>query len=232
VPKVRRETVADQSLSILRSQILDGDLRPGDAVTEDAMAREIGVSRPTMREVLKTLVGEGLLTRHPSTRILQVTTLTADEVNEIYTARRILETAGIDAARNASDDELARLEDTIREMSEAVADNDLYALVQADSRCHAETVAFTRSRYLCTLHEQLMSKLNLTLSQVESEQPGDNVELLRQHQEYCALVVAGETEAAKAQLLSRLDAAEELVLEGLQKQETVGRPQRRSLLRG
>jgi DNA-binding GntR family transcriptional regulator len=232
VPKVRRETVADQSLSILRSQILDGDLRPGDAVTEDAMAREIGVSRPTMREVLKTLVGEGLLTRHPSTRILQVTTLTADEVNEIYTARRILETAGIDAARNATDDELARLEDTIREMSEAVADNDLYALVQADSRCHAETVAFTRSRYLCALHEQLMSKLNLTLSQVESEQPGDNVELLRQHQEYCALVVAGETEAAKAQLLSRLDAAEELVLEGLQEQETVGRPQRRSLLRG
>lgn len=229
VPKIRRETVAEQSLSILRNQILNGDLRPGDAVTEDAMAREIGISRPTMREVLKILVGEGLLTRDATTRILRVTTLTTDEVREIYTARRLLEAAGIDAAASVDDAELRRLEDTLRDMAEAVASNDLYALVQADSRCHSETVAFTHSRYLCDLHDQLMSKLNLTLSLVESTEASDNVEMLRQHQEYCALVLARETEQAKTQLLERLDAAEQLVLEGINQQETVGRPMRRSM---
>ncbi|WP_162802216.1 GntR family transcriptional regulator [Ornithinimicrobium murale] len=226
---MRRETVADQGLSILRSRILDGDLRPGDAVTEEAMARDIGVSRPTMREVLTILVGEGLLTRHPSTRILQVTTLTSAEVTEIYAARRILESAGVDGARQATAEERGRLEDTIREMEAAVADNDLYALVQADSRCHAETVALTRSRHLCALHDQLMAKLNLTLSQVESDQPSDNAELLRLHREYVELMLGGDTEAAKTQLLLRLDAAEKDVLEGLRRQETAGKTQRRTL---
>ncbi len=227
--KVRRETVADQGLSILRGRILDGDLRPGDPVTEEAMAREIGVSRPTMREVLTILVGEGLLTRHPSTRILQVTTLTAAEVREIYAARRVLEAAGVDAAPQAGAEQRARLEDTIREMEAAVADNDLYALVQADTRCHTETVALAQSRYLSALHNQLMAKLNLTLSQVESDQPSDNAELLRLHREYVRLMLDGDTEGAKDQLLARLASAEQDVLEGLQRQETAGRAQRRTL---
>lgn len=229
MPKVHRETVADQGLSILRSRILEGGLRPGDAVTEEAMARDIGVSRPTMREVLTILVGEGLLTRNPSTRILQVTTLTAAEVTEIYAARRVLECAGIDAARQATAEERGRLEDTISEMEAAVADNDLYALVRADARCHAETVALTRSRHLSALHDQLMAKLNLTLSRVESDQPGDNAELLRLHREYVLLMLDGDAEAAKTQLLDRLDAAEKDVHRGLQRQAAVGTPQRRTL---
>ncbi len=227
--KVRRETVADQGLSILRGRILDGGLRPGDPVTEEAMAREIGVSRPTMREVLTILVREGLLTRHPSTRILEVTTLTAAEVTEIYAARRVLESAGVDAAQHASAEERARLQDTIREMEAAVAHNDLYALVQADTRCHAETVALTRSRYLRTLHNQLMAKLNLTLSLVESDQPSDNAELLRLHREYVELMLDGDSEAAKTQLLERLDVAEREVLHGLDKQDAEGTSRRRTI---
>lgn len=227
--KVRRETVAEQGLSILRAQILDGTLKPGDAVTEEAMAQELGISRPTLREVLKTLVGEGLLTRHPSTRILQVTTLTVEEVREMYVARRVLECAGIDAAASLPDEAFAPLRETLEEMAEAVAGRDHYGLVQTDRRCHSETVALTGSRYLISLHDRLMARMNLTLSQVESDEPSDYTEVLRLHREYCTLIMERRPEEAKAQLLQRLEVAEQEVTTSLETRRATGSNARRSV---
>lgn len=212
MPKVRRETVAEQGLEILRSKILDGELKPGDPVTEEAMARTIGVSRPTMREVLRMLVGEGLLTRHPTTRILQVMTLTAQEVTEIYEARRLLEVAGIEGSTGLPREAFVNLEGTLTEMAAAVEAKDVYALVRADGKCHSETVALTGNRYLTSLHRSLMSKINLTLALVESIDPLDNAELLRSHGDYVNLIIEGEMAEAKRQLVDRLDSAQREVL--------------------
>ncbi len=60
---------------MLRAQILERKLLPCAAITEEAMARDIGISRATVREVLNTLTVEGLLTRSPTTRVLHVTKL-------------------------------------------------------------------------------------------------------------------------------------------------------------
>lgn len=211
-PKVRRQTVAEQGLALLRRQILDGELKPGTAVTEEAMARYLGISRPTMREVLNTLLVEGLLTRHLGTRVLEVTTLSRDEIQEIYVARRLLELAGVDAAATVSDGEFQGLQDAVAEMALAVGTGDVVALVRADSRCHSETVAFLHSRYLTRAHTELMAKLHLTMSQVEGTDERDNSQLLRDHQEYCAMILARQTSKAKASLLARLNEAERLVL--------------------
>jgi DNA-binding GntR family transcriptional regulator len=212
VPKVRRETVAEQSVAVIRRQILDRELRPGTPVTEEAMAQALGVSRATVREVLGALAIEGLLTRDPKTRVLQVTTLTRAEVQEIYTARRVLELAGVEAAATASDQELQQLARTVDDMAAAVARRDLAALVEADTRCHERTVAFLGTRYLSDTHSAIMVKLHLAMAQVESADERDENELLAEHREFCDLVLARETAKAQENLLKRLVEAEELVL--------------------
>ncbi len=212
MPTVRRETVAEQALSILRGKILGGVLRPGDPVTEEAMAKLIGVSRPTMREVLGMLVAEGLLTRHRTTRILQVATLTPTEVSEIYAARRLLEVAGLRAAAGLPAQAFAPLRATLTDMAAAIAARDVYAFVRADGQCHTETVALAANRYLTELHAGLMSKLNLILALVESVDPVDNAEVMHRHEEYVGFIVAGDLEEAEKQLVDRLQAAEQAVL--------------------
>lgn len=210
--KVRRETVAEQGVTLLRGQILSRQIVPGTPVTEEAMARDLGISRATMREVLNTLVIEGLLTRNPKTRVLEVATLTRAEVQEIYVARRLLELAGVEAAATASDDELRELEKTVDDMAEAVINKNLVALVDADTRCHERTVSFLHSRYLTEAHSAIMAKLHLAMEQVESADERDDNELLRKHRDYCNLILARETEKAKMNLLRRLNEAEQLVL--------------------
>src|SRR6266567_1835518 len=167
--RIQRETVADKCAAILRDRILSGTVRPGTAVTEDAVAEDLGASRATIRQALNTLIFEGLLTRHPATRVLQVTTLRPEDVRDIYRARRFLELGGVDAAAHASPQELAAITDAVRDLEKTVADDDLPGLVQADFRCHAAVVALLGSHHLSAAHTHLMAKLRLVITASEQD---------------------------------------------------------------
>ena len=132
---------------------------PGARITAGAMAQKLGISRATVRQALNTLVIEGLLVRNPATRVLEVTSLDAQDISEIYRARRVLEPAGVEASRTATSDELELLKRAVDGMREAVQNDDVLGFVQADSLCHARTVGFLRSQILSQTHEALMTRL-------------------------------------------------------------------------
>jgi DNA-binding GntR family transcriptional regulator len=207
--RIQRETVADKCAAILRDRILSGTARPGTAVTEDAVAEDLGTSRATVRQALNTLMLEGLLTRHPATRVLQVTTLSSEDVRDIYRARRFLELGGVDAAAHASTEELVRITDAVQDLEKAVAENDVDGFVQADFRCHAAVVALLRSHHLSAAHTQLMAKLRLVVTQsTELEQFEED---LAGHNEFARLLVSGSIAQARENLAARLDKAEQEV---------------------
>ena len=209
--RIVRETVADRTVSLLRQQILDGELRPGDSVTEEAMVAELGVSRPTVRQALNTLHVSGLLTRHPSTRVLEVTTVTHEDIVEIYRARRFLELAGVDAAADTPPEGLAGVQEAVLEMEGALQENDIDRFVQADYRCHREVVGLLRSRYLSQTHAQLMAKLRLAITKVTTQEQ-DNEVVLARHREFCDLLTTGRLREAQANLEQRLIDAEQSIL--------------------
>jgi DNA-binding GntR family transcriptional regulator len=66
--------------------IVDGAFQPGQKLREVDLARSFGVSRASVREALRTLESEGLVTILPQ-RGAQVTTLTAEEVRDIFEIR-------------------------------------------------------------------------------------------------------------------------------------------------
>src|SRR5699024_10615872 len=57
----RREIVMQE----IRRAIVRGDLPPGKKLTENSLATDLGVSRPTVREAMAQLVNEGFLTQEP-----------------------------------------------------------------------------------------------------------------------------------------------------------------------
>ena len=88
-----QQAILDQ----LRRVILDGDVLPGTAIPVDEVAELFGVSRIPVREVLKTLVGEGLVDHRPRSGYT-VAQLTLAELHEIYVLRGVLEQAAMKAA--------------------------------------------------------------------------------------------------------------------------------------
>lgn len=211
VNKIQRTTTAELSTSALRQQILDGDIAPGARITEDAMAQELGISRATVRQALNTLANEGLLVRNPATRVLEVISLDAEDIAEIYQARRVLELAGVEASQTASKEELQLLKLAVDGMREAVENDDVVGFVHADSLCHARTVGFLRSQILSQTHQDLMTRLRLVIVRQEADE-SVTAHGLAQHEEFCRLVLEGRVEEAKSNLAERLDAAEQGML--------------------
>ena len=58
-------SLRDEVEDVLRQAIWRGDLRPGEHLDEAALAERLGVSRPPLREVIRTLEAEGLVVSRP-----------------------------------------------------------------------------------------------------------------------------------------------------------------------
>lgn len=209
--RIQRETVADRVIAELRQDILHSRLPQGRPVTEDAMAEQLGVSRTTMRQALNTLLIEGLLTRHPATRVLEVTTLGEADVSDIYRARRFLELGGVDAAASATPEHLDRLRRAVHDLRHAVETDDPETFVRADFDCHAAIVAFLGSWHLSEAYALLISKLRIVIARIVLDEQ-DNVESLAVHEEFIKQILAGNHAEAREGLGRRLDESERMVL--------------------
>lgn len=126
------------------AEIRAGTLRPGDRLTETELAQRLGISRTPVREAIRQLEGDGLVTHIPRVGAA-IRRLDHAEISELYDMRAVLEgTAARFAARAASDVELDELEAIHAQMQGAEA-SDLYDLNRA---FHAALLDAARNRFL------------------------------------------------------------------------------------
>ena len=78
----------------LRECILDGTLTPGTKLSQVSLARQLGVSRTPLREVLRMLQEEGLVEIEPNQRT-RVAGLDPQELDDVYASRILLETLAL-----------------------------------------------------------------------------------------------------------------------------------------
>ncbi len=129
-------TAQDRAAAALRAAILEGELRPGQRVSQEAWAARIGVSPIPLREALRALAGEGLVTYRPR-RGYVVTELDLDDLIEVYRLRRQLETdALIRGVPRASRDDVAYLRRASEECRNAGASGDVAGQLTANRRFH------------------------------------------------------------------------------------------------
>lgn len=214
--RVKRETVQEQGLQVLRGQILERRILPGSPVTEEAMARDIGISRATMREVLNTLLMEGLLTRNATTRVLHVTQISPETVREIYRARRLLETGAVRAFAASSDASLDGLAEATAGLVAATESPTGEGVVEHDIACHLATVALAGSRDLVEFYDKLLARLRLAMTAVTRSGKYDMRVLSEDHLAFLEHLRARRFEEAEGFVLDRLDRAERDLLSALE----------------
>lgn len=96
--RTRREEAADA----IRGAIISGDLQPGQRLREVALAAELRVSRPTLREALRTLVQEGLCEQEPH-KGFAVASLDAEALRDLTDTRLVLDRMAIEGIWRSPD---------------------------------------------------------------------------------------------------------------------------------
>jgi DNA-binding GntR family transcriptional regulator len=160
VPFRRPLTTHEAVLRELRRAILEGNLRPGTQVLQDAIAVELGVSRVPVREALKILEGEGQVSYSPH-RGYFVAELDHDELVEVYRIRELLENEAVSVGvPGIADEALAVMEAAMLEMEGADPIPDFLALSAANRRFHFALFESCRRPRLTKMIKQLWDATN------------------------------------------------------------------------
>lgn len=144
----------------LREQIFTRILQPGAWIDEQSLAAEFGISRTPMREALKVLAVEGLVTMKPR-RGAYVTEVSERDVTEVYHLLGLLESDAVaDVARCASTSELAELAAMHAELEAAAGDREAFFRLNEAFHLRILAIADNRWRSQIALDLRKVMKLN------------------------------------------------------------------------
>lgn len=188
------EQVADR----LRQQILARELEPGAWIDELKLCGELGISRTPLREALKVLAAEGLVTMKLR-RGAYVTEMSERDVREAYQLLALLESdAAARVATAASDAELAELAALHRALEQALPDEagPRDAFFAANERFHLRILEIEGNRWRLQIVTDLrrLMKLNRHHSLFRE---GRLAESLAEHRAMLAALLARDAEACR-----------------------------------
>lgn len=157
-PIVRR-TLHDELLDRLRDLIIDGDLAPGTKVPEKALCDQFGVSRTPLREALKVLASEGLVTLTPN-RGAMVTELTLEDLEDAFPVMGALEAlAGEMACAAITDKEIAEIRKLHDRMVRHYEAGAVAPYFKVNQEIHERILDAARNQTLATLYRGLAGRV-------------------------------------------------------------------------
>jgi DNA-binding GntR family transcriptional regulator len=212
-PRLLRSSTIDEVATLLRREIVSGQLAPGVQLREVALAESIGVSRPSLREALQILRQEGLV-RHEPHRGAFVTELGPEEIVDIYQVRRVLEGSAAKACRQAEPAALARVAAAIEALVDAWGGDD-FDVIGADLRFHRAIVGLLGSPRLDAVFESVATALRPCLVLLLRDARGTTIQRpdsLPEHEAIAAAIAARRGRDAERLLTAHIDRNRDLLL--------------------
>jgi len=214
--------MAEQVIIQVREMIREGKLKPGDRLPpERELARQIGISRASLRHGLRFLAAIGALTsRHGSGTYIadgppaldsEPLRMLADlhrfTPDEMFEARKLLEVglAGL-AAKNASDDHLATMSEEVAEMYATLDDPQEYLV--HDIRFHRAVAAASGNQILAALMN-MVSTAMYESRRVTVERATDLKESAEFHRKIYRLIRARKADEARSAMSEHLTLAQQ-----------------------
>jgi len=185
-----------QVLKALRDAILNYDLKPGQKLVERELMENLGVSRTTIREALRELTSEGLVTVFPH-RGSFVSKPSLEDASDLYEVRAILESVVVsrfvDRATNA---EIKQLGETVTELERISKDSDdIREILRAKDEFYAVLVQGARSPALKQILEGIQARVQI-LRATSLSKPGRPKETIKELRAIVAAIKKRDAETA------------------------------------
>jgi DNA-binding GntR family transcriptional regulator len=156
----RHLALRDQVLAELRQRIVNGDYPPGQRLTEDRLAADFGVSRNPVREALRIVQAEGLVTMTPR-RGAFVSTPDASTISDLFAVRASLETVAARlAAERATTQDLTDLRALLAAARDATERQDFSRVAELNNELHLRVIQISGNPWLSSISSSLYLHVN------------------------------------------------------------------------
>ena len=184
-----------QAADVIRNEILSGEFQPGEPITEEGLAKRLGVSRGTIRTSIQQLVYEGIIHSEPY-KGNYVRPLDAHDAWEIYTMRNVLEAfASQLAAQFINDEGREQLEQGLKNLKSAIESGEQTKIIDADFALHLIIFRLSKHKQLARQYQQLEGLTRLYMNALSGYR--DNLdELFHEHVVLVEAIQRGNVEQA------------------------------------
>jgi DNA-binding GntR family transcriptional regulator len=197
-PPIARRALYEDVAERLRAQIFSRELEPGAWIDEQQVAANYGISRTPLREALKVLAVEGLVTMKPR-RGAYVAEMSRDDVTQVYRVLAALESdAAAEAAERASDAQLASLQTLHDKLEKQTRQRE--AFFAANERFHLALLDAAGNRWRTQIVTDLRKVMKLNRHHSLFRQ-GRIDESLAEHRALMAALAARKAERARQLVL-------------------------------
>ncbi|MGS0679966.1 GntR family transcriptional regulator [Shewanella sp. 125m-7] len=197
--KIIKESLESQATRYLRTHILEGHIKLGEKLVESALAKQLELSRSTVRMALNSLVNEGLVIQKPYSG-WQVVEINQQDLWELYHLRVALEgEAAAMAAKWASSEDKTRLADFFQEYQLLCLQHstDTRRISEMDWQLHQLIIEICGSERMLNQYKQILYPLQAYIA--ITHQDYDLSDSASSHQALVQAICAGDAETAAEQ---------------------------------
>jgi len=201
----------DVVFNTLRKAILTGELKPGERLMEIHLANRLGVSRTPIREAIRKLELEGLVTMIPR-RGAEVAQITEKSLQDVLEVRRALDALCVElACDRISFEEKEALGRACDAFEKATWDSDVTTIAEADVALHDIIVQATGNRRLIQLINNLSEQMyRYRFEYIKDEKGHDN--LVNEHRIIYESILQGDKEKAAQAARLHIDNQEKAII--------------------
>lgn len=204
----------DVVFQTLRKAILTGELKPGERLMEIHLAEQLGVSRTPIREAIRKLELEGLVTNLPRRGAL-VAEISERGLKDVLEVRRSLDSFCAElACERITEDEKEALKRACAEFEQAVKNQDVTLIAKADVDFHDIIVASTGNDRLVAILNNLAEQIyRYRFEYIKDVSQHDR--LIEEHRRLLDAILKGDIMAAREASREHIDNQEKSILSQL-----------------
>ena len=211
-PIIRSTSLSDIAYERIRDSIISGKMKSGEIYSEKEIADQMKVSRTPVREALRQLASESLVTSIPG-RGFKVNRFSARDVEELYEFRIALELAVIDKlARDFSRYDFSKAELVIKEQRQAMEEQAYGRFVRVDRQFHSELSKLIGNARIEKALDNSRDVSQL-VADYKTMASGRGGEIIAEHEKIMKCLKRGEVPAAREAMETHLNMSLAAVLE-------------------
>lgn len=193
----RSATLRGQVEDKLRAAISSGGFQPGQKLVERELCERLGVSRPSLREALRQLEAEGLITLIPHRGPI-VSTIDEEEAHQLYELRSLLEGFAAQRCAETGTREFKRLlSEAVEEFAAVALSGQSVNLIESKSKFYDLLLEGAKNIYVRRTLESLYNRINL-LRATSMAKPGRIQHSIAELRDIAAAIEAGDGMRAAA----------------------------------